>query len=137
MASPREIAATLVRLGEVFGRELSPTAMKSYAAALGDVDSAALAEAERRLVREAKYFPFPVEIREAAGAGSAPRSEPVGIPYFPPAERSLEEIAENRRRVAPLWGEVRRVLHGGALRPFSEVLADLEAGRLGDDPADG
>lgn len=129
MASRREALAALDALSEVFGDAPSERGMELYAEALADLDAAMLALGVKRLIREAEYFPRPAEIRKAvadeAGAGNE-----LALPLFPPDERSLDEIAERRRELAPLWSEVRRVANGGELRPFAEVLGDLDAGRL-------
>jgi len=131
MASLPEIMRVLDDLGEIFGGQLGERACELYVRALADLTTVALTDAVDRLIRDhERFFPTPAEIRAAAGfVGDDAASG--ALPLFPPDPRSLDEIADTRRRLAPLWGEVRRVFNGGELRPFAEVLADLDAGRLG------
>jgi hypothetical protein len=134
MAARPEILAALGMLTEVFPEgALSESATELYADALAELDAVALLAGVRRLIRDARHFPRPAEIREAAGAEVARdcyADDHGSIPLFPVDRRSLDEIADNRRAVAPLWSEVLRVAKGGELRPFDEVLADLDAGRI-------
>ena len=72
-----------------------------------------------------RFFPTPGEIRAAVVAAA-----PLALPapehrLFSRDPRSLEEVAERRRRLAPLWGEVRRVATGGQPRPIAAVLREL------------
>ncbi|HUC70406.1 MAG TPA: hypothetical protein VMS01_04360 [Stellaceae bacterium] len=131
MASPPEVAVAVAMLAEIFHDGPSERGVNLYARALADLPTVALTDAVDRLIRDhERFFPTPAEIRAAAGfAGDDAASG--ALPLFPPDPRSLDQIADTRRRLAPLWGEVRRVFNGGELRPFAEVMADLDAGRLG------
>jgi hypothetical protein len=126
-ASAVEIGRCISKLELVFREELAPRAAALYVDALADLEAAALDAAVRHLIRhQPRFFPTPGEIREAVPAPAMPLL--LEAPYhrpFTPDSRSLDEIAANRRRLAPLWGEVMRVAKGGALRPFAEVLAEL------------
>ena len=121
-----ELGQILDDFAEVFGARPSERGAELYVEALADLTTAELAAAAANVLRNHKrFFPTPAEIRAAVQ-----QPEPV---YLPPPEhrpfaadqRSLDEIAANRRRLAPLWGEVRRVANGGELRPFAAVLKDL------------
>jgi hypothetical protein len=64
-ADQAEIVLMLMPLVELFG-PLRPEAVPRYVETLGDIPAPALATAIHRCMRECKFFPAPVEIRERA-----------------------------------------------------------------------
>ena len=64
-ADQAEIVLMLMPLVELFG-PLRPEAVPRYVETLGDIPAPALASAIHRCMRECKFFPAPVEIRERA-----------------------------------------------------------------------
>jgi hypothetical protein len=64
-ADQTAIVLMLVPLVELFG-PLRPEAVPRYVETLGDIPAQALARAIYRCMRECKFFPAPVEIRERA-----------------------------------------------------------------------
>lgn len=64
-ADQTAIVLMLVPLVELFG-PLRPEAVPRYVETLGDIPAQALASAIYRCMRECKFFPAPVEIRERA-----------------------------------------------------------------------
>jgi hypothetical protein len=130
MASLTHLMQMMADLSEIFRAPLSARAMELYVEILGDLSSQEIATARRTLLRDhPRYFPTPAEIRRAASDGGSEELLALPAPEHCPFpddgdHRSLEEVATERRRLAPLWGEVRRVANGGGLRPFAEVLAE-------------
>ena len=64
-ADEEAITVMLLPLVELFG-PLRPEAVPRYVETLGDIPAPALASAIHRCMRECKFFPAPVEIRERA-----------------------------------------------------------------------
>lgn len=68
--TPKQAAATAVTtLSETFNRPLLDVAMEAYAEAIEDLGPELIAVATKRALRECRFFPSPVELRELAGVG--------------------------------------------------------------------
>ena len=63
MASPVEILRCLEVIERVFREELDPPTSKIYIAALADIPLPQLQAAVMQIIRGARYFPRPAEIR--------------------------------------------------------------------------
>lgn len=68
-------ARVMAALGEVFDTPVSEVRVESYFRALGDLPIAAVEQAAARVIQEGRYFPRPVELREAIGATGEAQAE--------------------------------------------------------------
>ena len=68
-------AAMLGTLAEVFGEPLSDTRVEAYFRALSDLPLDAMKLAGERVIRTARWFPKPVEFREAVEGSPEERTE--------------------------------------------------------------
>lgn len=62
-------AELMLGLGETYGEPISDARLEIYFAALADLELADVRRAAGLLVRTTKFFPRPVELREACGGG--------------------------------------------------------------------
>jgi hypothetical protein len=71
----QRFATALAALGEIFGETLSTPRMNAYFAAMSDLTIEQVEEAARRLMNSSKFFPKPVEFREALLGSASDQAE--------------------------------------------------------------
>lgn len=97
----------LQALASVFGREVTPALIEGYWIGLEDVELAALGQAMRRAIRECKFMPTPVELRDFAGMGKYRKT---------PEWRGVS--SEERKRIRDSWD---KAYHLGAYKPDDDT----------------
>jgi hypothetical protein len=120
-------ARVMATLGEVFDTVVTPVRVEAYCRALGEVPIAAVEQAAAWVIREGRYFPKPVDLREALGLTAEQRAE-VAWATLLRAVRSRRH-AEDSVRFEPVL--MATVVHVWGTWPAARAAL----GRLVDDPA--
>lgn len=87
-ADKKQFAGLLGALGEIFGQEVSKPKLKLYFAALRDLTIEQIERATEQIAGSAKFFPRPVEIREAVEGSIQDRAAVAWQTFLGLCERS-------------------------------------------------
>lgn len=109
--SRKDFAVIIKPLCDIYGEPKNWEAkIGIYFEALCDMPEHTLDSAVKQCVRASEFFPKPAELRQAVRDELEHMHRPALPAYVPEPGESLEEIAERRRQLAPLFSEVRRAM---------------------------
>lgn len=106
-----EFRSILMRLGVVFGRQVTPELADAYWCALADQPIESVREHARRHERFSRYFPRPYELRPAGERASVRRNAQVEALESEADQRSIRNLEELRRQDPARWVREVRARH--------------------------